>query len=278
MSEAIQRIEKITGVPIGNLRDPLAPIYDAIQEKGLLKPHISWVSELRYGGTLGRQKLIKWELDLTDPNDPSKKDRLYRKVATEGVSNRTYSNEPAYMPRYASDGFVEHIAENLKLKGDDIRAFLAAMRADLVFGSNTSEHNNFFIHVAEAYLRANTEGLFPSRRKEALVSFNEDWDRQSPLTFYQKFYSTMGGSTRRLAGWIPYEIEVFQRFYEARTLSGKVPPTQFDERVLICQNIEVTGRLAKEVRDATNIAINYDLVVKHRNALVYGKPTSGLFD
>lgn len=278
MSDSIERVEEIVGVPIGQTRDPSLPFYQAIDERGLTKPHVHWVSEVRHGRTRGRQFLIKLELGITDPNDPSKKDGLYGRVATEGVSIRTYS-DGEYAHRYSSDGFVENIAQNLSLEGDDVRQFLAAMRTDLVFGPNSTndEFNNFFIIVAQEYLRANTEALFPSRRKPGLIRLNEEWDRRSPLTFYRNFYSDMGGSTKRLGGWVPYEVAIMKRFYEDRLIRGSSRPTLFDERTFKCRRVKDLMELAGEVRTETGIIIDEDVVLKHRNALVYGKANSGLF-
>lgn len=278
MAEPFKRIEAITRVPIGKLNGPSASIYKAIESQGLPLPHREWVSQLRSGRSLGRQQLIRMELGSADHTDLSKKDKLYRRIATEGVFIRTFSDEQAYIPRYSSNGLVEAIADNLGFEGGHLRYFLAAMRADLVFGYTESEHDTFFLETAEAFLYANTEGKYPSRRKDGLVRMNEEWDRRSPLTFYKALYSSLGGGTKGLAAWVPYEIAGFQRFYDSRTLKRKASPTPFDQRVFEVRNSESAGNLVRDIREQTDIRVNTDTIVVHRNALVYGQPTSGLFD
>ncbi len=278
MSEVIRRLEEIAGVEIGGRREPRKPFPDALTERTAVNVTSHWVTEIRAGRYGGRRTLIRADLSKSDPNDPSKKDRLYRRIATEGVSLRTYVAEPGLTHAYATNHLVEDIATNLHLRDGDIRQLLRAMRADAVFGyTQDNEFNQIFIRVANEYLWAHTEKVRPSKRYPVLVEINERWDRQSPVTFYQQMYSELTGSTTRIRGFVPYELEAMKLFYEGRTLRGRSEPTRFDSEIFKYVSREETASLAEDVRNQTGVLIDESTVLKHRNALVYGKPTTGLF-
>lgn len=280
MSEAVQRLEKIAGASIGKSNEARKPFLDSLASKTSVIPDSNWVNRVRNGCQSGYGLLIKVELDLADKTSSFKKDELYERIAAKGINTRVHSQIMGFEHRYASGHLVDDIAESLKLTGADVRQFLRAMRVDLAFGDDTDDNlNTFFVNVAEEYLWANTEALKPSARYKFFVDFNDNWDRKSPhpiRTFYQALYADYHKSSRRIGSFVPYELDVMRFFYGLR-VANETSPTLFDQRTYECDTLERNLSLVEDVRIKTGILIDDDIVVKHRNALVYGQPVSGRF-
>ena len=71
----------------------------------------------------------------------------------------------------------------------------------------------------------------------------------------------------------PYDLAIMQKFYGDRLVVGELP-TAFDREVIKIEGEKDAKEFAKKVAKKTGITVNKTVLLIHRNALVYGKPTS----
>lgn len=270
---SIEKIETILGCHLGQQGEPVSFLNSVT---GILptKPSRSWIHRVRTGKTKGGGLLQALNLALAEGS--SKKDNLYREIASEAVRIRIYGTGQ-YSNRYLSDHYTEEVAEGLIFHLKDVQRCIRAMRIDLVYGDRMNVvFTQFFIGVASKYFHDNVESVPPSKRGVAVVKLSEIWDYRSPTTFYRNMYELMRESTRSIGGWVPYEMEAMKCFYDERIRSN-ASPTDFDDKVLRLRKDTDFRDLITEIGQNTGIPVDSNVLFNHRNALVYGNPDTGIF-
>lgn len=276
MSKIIDAIERRAGVSIGKLGEPKSPFLTGLQEKSLPIPKPQWVWRARAGRTEGKRYFNSLSLATAEGENSCKKDVFYHRIVDEAVLLRTYG-EGVYTGRYASEGYLAEAAGNLHFSVTTFRECIRAMRIDLVYGyqpDKNEEFSQFFISVAEEFLKANTDSLPPTLRPKMADRLNMEWDRESPATFYRTIYRLISKQSRAIGIWMPYEAAVLRHHYQDRIRTGS-SPSAFDLGVM---NKELkTGQdrveFAQQINQETGIYAERHLLTIHRNALLYGNPT-----
>lgn len=269
-----ERIETIVGCPVGQPGEPVGSFSDSVTKILPTKPSRSWIHRARTEKSNCGGLLQALNLALTEGS--SKKDKLYREIASEAVRIRVYGRGH-YSSRYFSDHYTEEVAEGLKLDSNDVRRCMRAMRIDLVYGDRMGvTFTQFFVGVASEYFHDNVGSIPPSKRGAAVVKLSEIWDFRSPATFYRNMYELIGKSVRSIGGWVPYEMEAMELFYGER-IRPKVSPTDFDGKVLRLRKDTHFRDLITEISQNTGIPVDSNVLLNHRNALVYGNPDTGIF-
>lgn len=276
MSKIIDAIESRAGVSIGKVGEPKAPFLTSLQEKSLPVPKPMWVWRARAGRTKGKGYFNSLSLATAEGENSRKKDALYHRIVAEAVLLRTHG-EGAYIGRYAAKGYLAEAADNLTLSVITFRECIRAMRIDLVYGYQPDKNkafSQFFISVAEEFLKANTDSLPSTLRPKMAVRLDMEWNRESPATFYRTTYRLVGKQSRAIGIWMPYEAEVLQRYYQDRVRTGS-SPSVFDLGVINKKLKTGQDRVefAKQINQETGIYVERHLLTTHRNALLYGNPT-----
>ncbi|MDO8429585.1 MAG: hypothetical protein Q7S88_03060 [Candidatus Daviesbacteria bacterium] len=274
MSRKIEAIEEMAGVALGNVGESSQPFLKALGSKGLPIPNSKWPYKARVGLTEGTRHFHAVSIVAAKGQNSRKKDDLYHRIATEATLLRTYGNG-VYSKRYESGGYLAEVAKNLTLGIGVVRECIQAMRVDLVFGfqdDHQTEDSPFFGEIVEQFLRANTTSpIAPSFRPNLAVRLDMEWDRKSPVTFYQKVFEILGKGSNAIRTWMPYEAEAMQHYYNSRIKTGSLT-TPFDLEVRDLKNRRQMIDLGKRLTDKTSIYVLPRIINVHRNALVYGDP------
>ena len=278
MTNRIEQIEQMVGVPIGESGTPQKPFKDALSEIGLSFEN---TKQIRSGRSNGR--VLFNLLNLREANqDPNSflKNALYLKIATEVVASRHFGDGP-YANRYSSRGLISNTSVGLASLGimisnDQITRSFGNMRADLAY--HYQEDNEgftaFFNKLAEDYLKANAVLLPKGERGQAVVNLYEQWDRRSPATFYMLMYRLMGRNhaSRSISSLVPYEAEAMIEFYRGRIRKGNIP-SDYDIEVLCLRSRKDLLDFAEKVKNDSGVEVNDANLYIHRDTLVYGLPT-----
>lgn len=268
-------IERKLGVAVGQKR-VIKPMLEAFEAKGVVV-HRNFVADLREGRKSGEK--TKWRLESAEVSDASKKNQFYNTICKRALELRTYNQDRHRAHLFKSDRYVEDIARTEGLETWVLELLIRAMRTDMALAQASSpniELEEFFKRVAETYLSAK-QAVPPSKQEPPFPALDEAWDHQTMADFYKKFYGIV--PRRGIGTWVPYEMEALSLFYSQQAGLGN-PLTPFDRSVLEFHKGkgDVPGegykdaRLAQEVRDATGIEVNYQVVERHRNLLSYSAP------
>lgn len=273
-------IEQKLGVTAGP-KGVRKPMLEAIEARGV-KVHPNFVADLREGRRSGAKTLRR--LESAEVTDASKKNQFFADVCARALNLRTYNQDRHRAHLFKSDGYVEEIARTQQpvLETWIMELLVRAMRTDMSLtqtGTPNIELEEAFKRIAETYLRAKQD-MPPSKlQRDAgpFIALDESWDHQTMEDFYKKFYEHV--PRRGIGTWVPYEMEALSLFYTQQLTAGS-PLTPFDRSILEFHKgkSDVPGerykdaRLAQQVRDATGIEVNYQVVERHRNLLSYGAP------
>lgn len=280
--ETRSEIEQKLGVTI----DPKGvrkPTLEAIEAKGITV-HPNFVADLREGRKSGTKTLRR--LESAEVTDASKKNQFFADVCVRALGSRTYNQDRHRAHLFKSDGYVEGLAitQQPPLETWVMELLVRSMRTDMSLtqaDTPNRELEGVFKKMAETYLKAKQD-MPPSKlQRDAgpFIALDQSWDHQTMEDFYRKFYEHV--PRRGIGTWVPYEMESLSLFYTQQLAAGS-PLTPLDRSVLEFHKgkSDVPGErykdasLAQQVRDATGIEVNYQVIERHRNLLVYGTPVT----
>lgn len=278
--ETRSEIEQKLGVTTGP-RGVRKPMLEAIEAKGI-QVNPNFVADLREGRKSGAKTLRR--LESTEVTDASKKNQFYADACARALDLRTHNQDRHRAHLFKSDGYVEEIARTRQpaLETWVMELLARAMRTDMVLTQAVTPNRELeeaFRRIAETYLKAKQD-MPPSKLQRdsgPFIALDQNWDHQTMKDFYKKFYQHV--PRRGIGTWVPYEMEALSLFYLQQLGAGS-PLTPFDGSVLEFHKgrSDVQGtrykdaQLAQQVRGATGIEVNYQVVERHRNLLTYGSP------
>ncbi len=255
--------------------DGSSPIEAAklIRDKGVVVSPAT-VEEIRFGeeGYNIRRRVECAGVLASD--DASKKNALYRQIASQGVDIRQPQETVTH--RFDSYGFTEGLAEAVSLPLEFLRKLLMVMRMELSYTDKTEpdeETRSFFIDAAGQFLNAYTIPL--SRTSLFHPSIKAAWDGATIEGFYQVLYSQRRNGTS-LGTLVPYEMEAMDFFYKRQIQRGS-HLTNFDRLLL---NFKATSGhdadVNKKIGEEIGIRCEKFHTWIHLNALLYGAPSPNL--
>ncbi len=278
--ETRSEIEQKLGVTTGS-RGVRKPMLDAIRAKGI-EVHPNFVADLREKRKSGSKTLRR--IESSEVVDASRKNQFYNIVCSRALGFRTYNQDRHRAHLFKSDGYVEEIARTQEpsLETWVMELLVRAMRTDMVLTqihTPNQELEEVFKRIAETYLKAKRD-MPPSKlQRDAgpFIALDEAWDHHTMADFYRKFYAHV--PRRGIGTWVPYEMEALSLFYSKQMgLGNRLTP--FDRSILEFHKgkSDVPGerykdaQLAQQVKEETGIKVNYQVVERQRNLLVYGVP------
>jgi len=268
MAERVTSIEKY-GIPLGDPAVQRKVVLGELGKKGV-NIHKGTVSRYRMGNTSGEKIGKHLELSERLDGDVRLKDQFYLDLARAGKEVRGQASTR----RYAAIDFVNRLAEYLDLDPQDIRRSFRAMRTDVVMAENAGDAPRvieYLIPIAARYFHDYSK----SSASVPLREISREWDQKSVRDFYRCFYET-ATTTSTMRTFPPYEVELFERFYEERVASGSSPSPL--DTLTIAKNL---GKLpiadfVATVRSESSVPFDKVVHFTHTNALLYGQPTNPL--
>lgn len=226
------------------------------------------IRRLRSGITSGGE--IDRRLQMAETlkeNSTARKDTFYLRLALLGLELR---GRDCYASRFSPLHFMESLADELRESSTDTRRCFRAMRTDMAFAELSYEGEDFlpeFVAVAETFLDDYRRG----KQVPVLRVLDSLWDRQTIDGFYRLLYSTVT-SPQTLRTWPPYEVEIFEKFYERRIHMGSLPST-FDRLSLEAGMKDIPQQpYVRSMRSMTGIKYDRQVHDAHINVLLTGSP------
>lgn len=259
------------GVKIPDKQKRVRPgALQALEDRGIVGVRPSTLYRIREGQTSGDK--TKWRLDSAEVRDASKKNNFYTAICATGLRERVFNTAATRAHLFKSDGYVEQVATVLQLDSQVLERLIRAMRADMVLAQVRLPNSILagqFNDVAERYLKAKMN-VPPSLQPAGFGFMDESWDHRTMGSFYRNLYRYLG--RRAIGTWTPYEMEVLSLFYRQQTgASNRLTP--FDSLVLEAHKKgTIHKQVADEVRQLTGVAVNMEVLERHRNLMVYGSP------
>lgn len=257
-------IEERHGISFGRELSERA-VVERFKGKGVVM-HPKTTYRLREDKTSGERLTRRLDMAEALKGNASKKDRFYHAIAVQGQQVRKVNGQG----RYAGRGFMDAIADDLKINPQDARRSLRAMRAELVLSELNGETQfmDEFRLTTERYLNKFVVGWSAS---PALQKVDEEWTRDSIGEFYRNFYS-YAETTSTLQTFPPYEADIMESYYRQRLMTGS--ELSVLDKLTLSKNAN-GSRLTTVVDVVRAAGVPYDNVVHfaHTNALLYGQPT-----
>lgn len=266
-------IEQKLGVTTGE-KGKRKPMLAAFETKGV-PVHPNFVADLREGRRSGER--TNWRLESAQVTDSSKKNLFDSSVCLKALELRTFNIDRHRAHLFNANGFLAELANLFNVDLPTMEILVRAMRTDMAMTQAASPNDGLdkaFKRLAETYLKAKQD-MPPSKlQRDAgpYIAVDENWNHQTMEDFYRKFYEHV--PRRSIGTWVPYEMEALSLFYGQQIEVGNAL-TPFD-RLSLEAHIKGTGdaMAVEQIRQATGIEVNYQVLEKQRNLLVYGTPVA----
>lgn len=271
-------------IPLGGPGDSIRPPLEDLIKRGILSVHPNTICNLRSGRYSG--SIIRQLLELSEvlkSNDASWKDELYLKITITGQRLRT-NQSTLDSHRYQSKGLTKAIAKELKFKRDSriLWDLILAMREDITLFDLENPKSSLYDSFLATYNEYLDHYLFKGRQMKSTdqtkpgysqALFDTFERKPSSLTdFYRFTYFQLRNKGRVIGTLLPYELDMFNDFYQRQNLSGN-PLTPFDRLVITSTlNRVPDGVLASKIRSKTGLPLSRTTLILHRHVLVGNSP------